>query len=73
MAAVGFAPSSTVLAEDVRELQNWSTMTDGAITPAASRVLLCLPMARRVQALKRALDCMKAFASEIYPPCDREG
>ena len=24
MAAVGFAPSSTVLAEDVRKLQNWS-------------------------------------------------
>ena len=39
MAAVGLAPGGTVLAEDVRDLQNRSNMTDGAIAPAASRRL----------------------------------
>ena len=41
MAAVGFAPSGTVLAEDVRELQNWSNH-DGAIAPAVSQCLALL-------------------------------
>ena len=42
MVAVGFAPNGTVLAEDVRDLQNCRTMTDGAIAPAASQCLALL-------------------------------
>ena len=37
MAAVGLAPRGTVLAEDVRELQNGSNHPTGAIAPAVSR------------------------------------
>src|SRR5208283_1416572 len=39
MAAVGLAPRGTVLAEDVRELQDGSNHPTGAIAPAVSRRL----------------------------------
>jgi hypothetical protein len=34
--AVGLTPGGTVIADDVRDLQSWSNLTDGAIAPAAS-------------------------------------
>src|SRR5271157_5570650 len=57
MAAVGLAPSGTVLAEDVRDLQSWPNHDPTALSRwRLLSVSLCLPVARRVQALKRALD-----------------
>src|SRR5271166_5113927 len=55
MAAVGLAPSGTVVAEDVRDLQSWSNQT-ALLRRRLLSVSLCAPVVPRAQARERALD-----------------
>ena len=52
MAAVGLAPSGTVIAEDIRDLQNWSSHSRRRYRAGGSSVLRLTRLWRR--ALKRA-------------------
>jgi hypothetical protein len=57
MPAVGLTPSRTVIAEDVRDLQSWSShgrrlLRRRRLLGASSRT----PAARRPQVIERALD-----------------
>src|ERR1700674_4856941 len=52
MSCVDQAPSGTVVAEDVRNLQSWTGHETGVTSPAAPRAL----PARELQIVKRAVD-----------------
>src|SRR6202158_5827874 len=57
MSAVGFTPSRTVVAENVRDLQSWSSHGPASLRRRRLRtVSLRTPAARRAQTLQGALD-----------------
>jgi hypothetical protein len=56
MAAVGCAPSGTVAAEDVRDLQSWSSHNRRLLRRRRPDVLPRTLAGRRAQARERALD-----------------
>ena len=57
MPAVGLTPAGTVVAENVRDLQNWSSHGPAALWRRRLRtVSLRTPATRRAQTLQRALD-----------------
>ena len=56
MPAVGLTPGRTVVAENVRDLQSWSSHGRRRMAPAAPPVSPRTPAARRAQAIEWALD-----------------